>query len=404
MNPLRSLNPERIAEDGFGVTRPLSDHPEALRNMLLRGGHHEWCEVIERTQSEPEFRVLIRQVLQTIPYPQKWDYPGNTDPEGDSEVESSARPLFENLLHSCEVGEDVQDCQEDHTEGETARADGIIQGNWSGIDLRQIPSGKRLKPYETEIVGGVTMLTAPECLRVKAWLLATRSKLRDYSDVAALSDCLGHREAVSVLSELNDYFTDTTSTTPVQNFIEACWLKPSDWDDFKGADGKGEFPSCDNPEAIQSTCRNLAGRLFPLLCKMSPHPFPVGDPPYFVQPILMNEADRLRYWLALAVVHRIRESPEEAERVIGIVRRNISRLAEHRQKTWGDAEWLEIINTRSPEEVASILEEKSDEGQRLRSNFRGYGIMPDSQRREIIEAANGLRPFSSSLLMPRAFD
>lgn len=102
MNPLRSLDLEKLKAAGYGTERPLSDHPEVLRNMLLRGGHDDWCHVIIRTQNEPEFRKILKKVLQTIPYPPAWEYPGSDDPEGDPDVESAARPIFQRLLEKIE--------------------------------------------------------------------------------------------------------------------------------------------------------------------------------------------------------------------------------------------------------------------------------------------------------------
>lgn len=105
----------------------------------------------------------------------------------------------------------------------------------------------------------------------------------------------------------------------------------------------------------------------------------------------MNPSDQTRYLLALEIAKRIRESPEEAREVIKILLSNIAKLSEKKLNTAGDAEWLTILNTQSPEKIADIIESKSDKSQRLRSNLRGYGVIPDEQRLMILQIANRLR-------------
>jgi hypothetical protein len=50
--------------------------------------------------------------------------------------------------------------------------------------------------------------TAAEALRVKAFLVVQRNVVRDYLDVVALSDHLGHETAISVLSDIDSYYDD----------------------------------------------------------------------------------------------------------------------------------------------------------------------------------------------------
>ncbi len=104
----------------------------------------------------------------------------------------------------------------------------------------------------------------------------------------------------------------------------------------------------------------------------------------------MNPSDKTRHLLALAIAQRIRKNPEEAREVIRIILSNIAKLSDKKLNTEGDAEWLTILNTQSPEEIADILENESDECQRLRSNLRGYSVIPDAQRLTILQMANGL--------------
>lgn len=104
----------------------------------------------------------------------------------------------------------------------------------------------------------------------------------------------------------------------------------------------------------------------------------------------MNPADHLRYLLALAIAKRIRTSPEEAEKALERIRSNIGSLVERGMHTRGDAEWLALLDHKTPVEIAGILEDKNHEGQRLRSNLRGHGVITDEERLQIIQNANGL--------------
>ena len=104
----------------------------------------------------------------------------------------------------------------------------------------------------------------------------------------------------------------------------------------------------------------------------------------------MNPADQLRYLLALAIAKRIRTSPEDAEKAIRKIRANIGKLIAKGMHTEGDAEWLALLDHKNPVEIAGILEDKSHESQRLRSNLRGHGIISNEERLQIIRNVNGL--------------
>lgn len=168
---------------------------------------------------------------------------------------------------------------EKHPEWKTARTQGnvLLLGSWNGIEngLRQVQNQKRLKPFETETVDGLLILSPSEALRTKAWMLATRHAVRDFMDVAALADHLGHPQAVSILKDLNLYYRDTTETSPLQNFIEACQTPPSDWHQFQKEElstYKGIIPPYDQPEYLKQVCRSLAADLVMHL------PEPQNDP------------------------------------------------------------------------------------------------------------------------------
>ena len=54
----------------------------------------------------------------------------------------------------------------------------------------------------------VQIPTAHEALRVKAYLVVRRNQVRDYLDVAAMSDWLGLRVAAGVLADIDSFYVD----------------------------------------------------------------------------------------------------------------------------------------------------------------------------------------------------
>ena len=94
----------------------------------------------------------------------------------------------------------------------------LILGRLGDIEagVRQLIRARPLEAVEVALPSG-RMLRAPtaaEALRVKAFLIVRRNQVRDYLDVAALSDRYGMARAAAVLS---------TSTTP----ISAATARPS---------------------------------------------------------------------------------------------------------------------------------------------------------------------------------
>jgi hypothetical protein len=88
----------------------------------------------------------------------------------------------------------------------------VILGNLDGIEAgvrRMI----RKVPLEVATVtvpsgGEVTVPTAEETLRIKAFLVVRRNQARDYLDLAALSEQLGVERAAAVLARIDDYYAD----------------------------------------------------------------------------------------------------------------------------------------------------------------------------------------------------
>lgn len=91
----------------------------------------------------------------------------------------------------------------------------IILGSLGDIEagVRQLI---RTHPLEVEAVDlpsgrSVRVPTADEALRIKAFLVVKRNQVRDYLDVAALSDRLGTEHAAGVLAGIDRYYADQTS-------------------------------------------------------------------------------------------------------------------------------------------------------------------------------------------------
>lgn len=87
-----------------------------------------------------------------------------------------------------------------------------LMGSLGGIEagLRQLRRQRPLETCEVEVGGGAAVVapTAPEALRVKAYLVVQRNVVRDYLDVVALADHLGEDTAVEILSGIDAYYVD----------------------------------------------------------------------------------------------------------------------------------------------------------------------------------------------------
>jgi hypothetical protein len=94
-------------------------------------------------------------------------------------------------------------------------------------------------------------------------------------------------------------------------------------------------------------------------------------------------------WIALetarCVARRLRANP-------ALVAEGLRRIQSSREKGRDFSayrEWADIIQTRTVEEIADILESETEEGQRLRSSrpFIGSLFVTEQERKEIIERA-----------------
>lgn len=86
-----------------------------------------------------------------------------------------------------------------------------LLGSLGGIEagLRQLRRRRPLEVEEIDVAGRrLRVPTAPEILRVKAYLVVQRNQVRDYLDVVALAERLGPTAAVDTLAGIDAYYRD----------------------------------------------------------------------------------------------------------------------------------------------------------------------------------------------------
>lgn len=144
-----------------------------------------------------------------------------------------------------------------------------ILGSLDGVEagLRQMRRTRPLETTQFELAADtrVVVPTAAEILRVKAYLIVQRNYVRDFLDVAALSDAIGIEEAVAVLKDIDDYYDDRSGergsvlTALVASLAEP---DPRDTDVIPELPRyKGLAPRWHEWSAVVQYCRDLALRL-----------------------------------------------------------------------------------------------------------------------------------------------
>jgi hypothetical protein len=88
----------------------------------------------------------------------------------------------------------------------------IILGELGDIEsgVRQLIRSRPLEVTEVELPSGqqLRVPTPDETLRIKGYLIVRRNQVRDYLDVAALSDRYGIPHSAQVLAHIDLYYTD----------------------------------------------------------------------------------------------------------------------------------------------------------------------------------------------------
>jgi hypothetical protein len=92
----------------------------------------------------------------------------------------------------------------------------IILGELGDIEsgVRQLIRSRPLEVTEIELPSGqkLRVPTPEETLRIKGYLIIRRNQVRDYLDVAALSDRYGIVHSGQVLAHIDQYYTDQRGT------------------------------------------------------------------------------------------------------------------------------------------------------------------------------------------------
>lgn len=94
----------------------------------------------------------------------------------------------------------------------------IILGELGDIEsgVRQLIRNRPLEVAEVTLPSGQVLRvpTPDETLRIKGYLIVRRNQVRDYLDVAALSDKYGITHAADVLRHIDAYYTDQRGPGP----------------------------------------------------------------------------------------------------------------------------------------------------------------------------------------------
>ena len=135
----------------------------------------------------------------------------------------------------------------------------IILGSLDGIEqgIRQQRAVRRT-PIEKTVVEGLTIPTAPEMLRIKAYLCADRRSVRDAVDAVALADHLGATATRDALLGLNACYAPLGAQSPLLAFAEACMAEPVDKSLIGLSDYKGIREPYDSWEYLGHRRRELA--------------------------------------------------------------------------------------------------------------------------------------------------
>lgn len=91
-----------------------------------------------------------------------------------------------------------------------------------------------------------------------------------------------------------------------------------------------------------------------------------------------NFVDLFNLTLHLAVAEKLRRNSQD---VLQIARNNLKRWSKN--ENFALLEWQNILETKTPEEIAKIITEDTDEGQRLRSSSPFAGVLSDAEREKI---------------------
>lgn len=143
----------------------------------------------------------------------------------------------------------------------------IILGELGDIEsgVRQLIRKVPLEVTEVTLPTGQTLRvpTPDETLRIKGYLIVRRNQVRDYLDVAALSDKSGVPHAAGVLGRIDDYYSDQRGAdaegVATQLARQLADPRPADSRTIKQLSNyRGLDPRWTDWKAVTDVCRSVA--------------------------------------------------------------------------------------------------------------------------------------------------
>jgi hypothetical protein len=166
--------------------------------------------------------------------------------------------------------EEVLDFLEGRDDWETARIHPpkLILGNFQGVEtgVRQLRRNRPLETEQIHIAGkSLTIPTLPEMIRTKGWMIISRNATRDYIDFAALAKHMGIEEAVVVLIDFDDFYSDLIrggQASPIVQIVrQLADPKPGDLEQINLSQYKGIQPPFDSWDYIVKICEEISVEL-----------------------------------------------------------------------------------------------------------------------------------------------
>jgi len=146
----------------------------------------------------------------------------------------------------------------------------IILGSLGDIEagVRQMIRARPLEVEDVVLPSGRTVRvpTLAEALRIKAFLIVRRNQMRDYLDLAALSDRLGLETSARILAHIDHYYADQSrpEDDPVATQVARQLADPRPRDHRRTADlprYKGLVERWHDWDVVRAQCRAVSAAM-----------------------------------------------------------------------------------------------------------------------------------------------
>lgn len=139
----------------------------------------------------------------------------------------------------------------------------VVMGSLDGI-LTTIRNQRRTAPLETVVVttahGDLVIPTAPEILRIKAWLALDRNAVRDYLDVAALATSMNKDDLLDALAPMDRlYPQDDPGAVRWELMVRLADPQPFDRDEVDLSQYKDLVPEWWSWSAVVAVTTRVSG-------------------------------------------------------------------------------------------------------------------------------------------------